>query len=208
MSYTSEYPRQFEYVFSFLNLEVNGDPTAEDIALYNWFDNMIEICYGEAENYCGQPLRNGVVDFRFDIQKTKKGFEENHCWKYIPYYAGTSLQSLQHRENEFASFQNVNANDYSWSSESYGHYIVIRNLTKGQVKATLSTGFTDANMPRSILQGIAEMVSLIYKQSPQGGNWFGLSSVSTGGAGQNVSSSLKTEIDWKKYFNAYVIPTV
>lgn len=208
MSYTSAYPRQFEFVFSFLNLEVNGDPSVEDIALYNWFDNMIDICYEEAESYCGQPLRSGVVEFKFDIQKTTKGFEENHCWKFIPYFASTSLTTLQYREHEFATYQNMSANDFSWSVESYGNYIVIRNYTKGQIKATLATGYSDNTMPKTILQGIAEMVALIYKTSPQGGNWFGLNSISTAGAGQNVSSSLKNDIGWKKYFNLYVIPTV
>ena len=63
-------------------------------------------------------------------------------------------------------------------------------------------------MPYQILQGIAEMSALIYKQSPEGGNWFGLAYISSGGAGQTVSNSLKEKIDWQKNFNKYVIPTV
>jgi len=208
MAYQSAYPRQFQYVLSFLNLEQNGDPSLEDVALYSWFDNMIDICYEEAESFVGQPLRSISLEYRYDAQKGVRGFEEEHSWKFIPYFANTQLTALQWRENEFASYANMSANDYSWSQEQYANFIVIRNRMKGQIKATLQTGFTDANMPRTILQGVAEMVALIYKQSPMGGNWFGLNSVSTGGAGQNVSSALKTEIDWKRYFGAYVIRTV
>lgn len=208
MAYTSAYPRAFSALMTFLNLEVNGDPASEDTALYTWFDNLIDTCYAEAESYCGQPLRSGTIYYQFYASKAQKGLEANHSWKFIPYNAGTTLTALQWRDNEFGTYANYAAADYVWSAEPYANYITFRNKTSGQFKATLSTGFSDANMPYSILQGIAEMVALCYKQSPQGGNWFGLASVSTAGAGQNVSNSLKTDIGWHKYFGAYVIPTV
>lgn len=72
----------------------------------------------------------------------------------------------------------------------------------------MTTGYTDATMPNTVLQGIAEMVALLFKQSPHGGNWFGLNSVSSGGAGQTVSQSLKMDIGWQRYFAAYYIPPV
>ena len=208
MPYTSNRPRQFQYVLSFLNIEENGDPTVEEIAQYEWLENMAEICYEEAESFCGQPLRSTSVEFSFDVQKVQKKIDQNSSWKYVPYFAGTTLTTIQHRENEFDTYQVMSVSDYVWSIEKYGNYIVFRNHDKGQIKATLQTGFTDSVMPKTILQGIAEMTALVYKQSPLGGNWFGLNSVSTAGAGQNVSSSLKTDIDWKRYFGTYVIPTV
>jgi hypothetical protein len=115
---------------------------------------------------------------------------------------------LQWRENEFATYANYSATNYNYNQEPYANYIVFRDKSTGQFKATLSTGWTDTNMPYQILQGIAEMAGLIYKQSPNGGNWFGLGSISSGGAGQTVSNSLKEKIDWQKYFSKYVIPTV
>jgi hypothetical protein len=63
-------------------------------------------------------------------------------------------------------------------------------------------------MPYAILQGITEMVALTYKQSPDGGNWFGLSSVNSGGNGATVSQALKENIEWQKNFRKFVIPAV
>ena len=208
MPYTSANPRAFAALMTFLNLEVNGDPTTEDTALYTWFDELIKISYDEAEAYCGQPLRTGTVYYQFYASKAQRGLEANHSWKFIPYNAGTTLTALQWRENEFGTYANYDAGNFAWNAEPYANYIIFRDKTNGQFKATLSTGYTDANMPYTILQGIAEMSALCYKQSPQGGNWFGLNSVSTGGAGQNVSNSLKTDINWHKYFAQFVIPTV
>jgi hypothetical protein len=115
---------------------------------------------------------------------------------------------LQWRENEFGTYAAYSGSNYAWNAEPYANYIIFRDKTNGQFRATLTTGYSDAAMPYTILQGIAEMAALCYKQSPQGGNWFGLNSVSTGGAGQNVSNSLKTDIGWHKYFAQFVIPTV
>jgi len=208
MPYTSANPRAFTALMTFLNLEVNGDPTSEDTALYTWFDDLITTCYAEAEGYCGQPLRSGTIYYQFYASKAQRGLEANHSWKYIPYNANTALTALQWRENEFGTYANFDAANYAWNAEPYANYIVFREKTNGQFKATLSTGYSDATMPYTILQGIAEMVALAYKQSPQGGNWFGLNSVATGGAGQTVSQSLKTDIGWHKYFAQFVIPTV
>lgn len=208
MPYTSAYPRQFSALMTFLNLEVNGDPSTEDTALYTWFDNLIDTCYEEAEGYCGQPLRAGSVEYQFYASKVQKGLAEACSWKLIPYNANTTLTALQWRDTEFGTYANFSASNYSWTAEPYANYIVFRDKTSGQFKASLSTGYSDAQMPYTVLQGIAEMVALVYKQSPQGGNWFGLSSVSTGGAGQNVSNSLKTDIDWHRYFSKFIIPTV
>ena len=208
MPYTSAYPKQFTAFMKFLNMETSGDPTAEEIALYSWFDDVFTTCYVEAESYCGQPLRTSTIQYQFLASKGQQGLDASHWWKFVPYNANTTLTALQWRENEFATYANYSGSDYVYSQEPYANYIVFRNTTTGQFKATLSTGWTDTNMPYQILQGIAEMAALIYKQSPQGGNWFGLSSISSGGAGQNVSNSLKEKIDWQKYFAKYVIPTV
>ena len=208
MSYTSTRPRQFQFILSFLNIELSGDPTTEEIALYSWLEDIAEICYEEAEGYCGQPLRSSSLTYEFDVLKSQKTLEDQYHWKFIPYFAGTTLTTVEKRDNLFDNYQVMSQNDFRWSTERYGNYLVFRNLDKGQIRTTLSTGFSDTTMPKTILQGIAEMTSIIYKQSPQGGNWFGLNSVSTGGAGQNVSSSLKTDIQWKRYFGTYVIPTV
>ena len=208
MPYTSARPRQFNAIMNFLNLEVSGDPSVEDTALYSWVDSIIDVCYDEAENYCGQPLRSTSLDYSFLASKSRRAEDSNIYWKFVPYFANTSLTVLQYRENEFGTYTNVSAGNYTWSSESGMHFIVYRNIDKGQFKATLQTGFSDAQMPTVILQGIAEMVSLLFKQSPYGGNWFGLNSISTGGAGQSVNQSLKTEIAWQKYFALYYIPAV
>lgn len=208
MPYTSSYPRQFSTVMSFLNIEINGDPSTEDIALYTWVDSCIDVAYDEAESYCGQPLRSTSVQYNFYANKALRAESSDIYWKFVPYFANTNLTSLQHRENEFASFANVDAQNYSWSTETSKHFIVFRGINTGQFRATLTTGYSDAQMPKTVLQGIAEMVSLLYKQSAMGGNWFGLNSIVSGGAGQNVSQSLKTQIDWQKYFGIYYIPTV
>jgi hypothetical protein len=208
MPYTSAYPKQFIAFMKFLNMETTGDPTAEETALYTWFDDVFTTCYVEAESYCGQPLRTGTVYYQFYASKCQQGLEANHSWKFVPYNANTTLTVLQWRENEFATYANYSATNYNYNQEPYANYIVFRDKSTGQFKATLSTGWTDTNMPYQILQGIAEMAGLIYKQSPNGGNWFGLGSISSGGAGQTVSNSLKEKIDWQKYFAKYVIPTV
>ena len=208
MPYTSAYPRQFNSFVNFFNLQINGDLSVEDSALYTWFDTIFEMCYDEAESYCGQPLRAVAVDYQFYGSKTQRTMNQYTNWKFIPYYANTQITALLWRENEFKNYSSLAQNDYIFSVEPYGNYLILKNIYSGQFKASLTTGFTDANMPNSILQGITEMAGLIYKQSPQGGNWFGLSSISTGGSGQNVVNSLKTYILWHKYFQKYIIPTV
>lgn len=208
MPYTSAYPRQFTAFAKFLNLEISGDPTAEETALYTWFDDLFTTCYVEAESYCGQPLRAGTAYYQFLASKGQQGLDANHWWKYIPYNANTSLTALEYRSDEFGTYAAYAGADYVFNQEPYANYIVFRNRSTGQFKATLSTGWSDATMPYQILQGIAEMTAYIYKQSPEGGNWFGLASISSGGAGQTVSNSLKEKIDWQKNFNKYVIPTV
>jgi hypothetical protein len=206
--FTSQFPRQFNAVLSFLNLAVNGDPSEEDIALYEWLDNIIETCYAEAESYCGQPLRSNSVIFYFQAEKGIENYANGNRTKFIPYNVNTSLSGVQWRDNDFDTFQNVNASLYLWKAENYGNYLIYREKNKGEFKITLSSGYSDANMPYTILQGISEMVSLVYRSSPIGGNWFGLNSVASGGAGQTVNASLKEDIGWKKYFGLYVIPTV
>lgn len=208
MPFTSSYPRQFNAVMSFLNLAINGDPTEEDLSLYGWIDDIIEVCYEEAESYCGQPLRSSSISYSFNAEKGITSYEFNHRTKFIPYNVNTALSSLQWRENEFDTFSNVNNSLYIWKTESYGNYIVYRDKPRGEFKANLSTGFSDNNMPYTILQGVSEMVALIYRTSPIGGNWFGLNSVASGGAGQTVNASLKEDIGWRKYFGLYLIPTV
>lgn len=208
MPYVSTYPRQFASVMNFLNIEINGDPSAEETALYQWIDSAIEVCYDEAEGFCGQPLRSSSVQYMFYANKARRAEATDIYWKYIPYYAATTLTTLEHRDNEFASYANVDAQKFTWSTESGMHFVVFRGINTGQFRASLQTGYTDNNMPKTILQGISEMTSLLYKQSAQGGNWFGLTSIVSGGAGQNVSQSLKQEIDWHKYFSNYYIPPV
>jgi hypothetical protein len=208
MPYVSSNPKQFATVMTFLNIEINGDPSAEEIALYTWVDSCIDVAYDEAESYCGQPLRSTSVPYVFNASKSMRAQSSDIYWKFIPYFANTTLTSFQHRTNEFSSYVNVDAQNYSWSTEPSKHYIVYRGINTGQFRATLSTGYTDATMPKTILQGIAEMVSLLYKQSAMGGNWFGLTSIVSGGAGQNVSQSLKMDINWQKYFGTYYMPPV
>lgn len=208
MPYTSATPRQFAAVMNFLNIEVNGDPSSEDTDLYSWIDTMIDTCYVEAEAYCGQPLRSISVEYQFYASKATRAEDSTIYWKYVPYSANTSLVNLQYRDNEFDTYTNFDSTKYRWSIEPHLNYIVFRDVARGQFKATLSTGFTDSTMPNTILQGISEMVALLYRQSPQGGNWFGLNSVVSGGAGQNVSQSLKNEIEWQKYFMLFYIPAV
>jgi hypothetical protein len=208
MAFISAYPRQFKTFINFLNIEINGEPTVEDTALYEYFDTLFDVCYEEAEGYCGQPLRALSVNYQFYGSKLQKTLNKYTSWKFIPYSANTQLSSLSWRENEFATYSALSANNYIFSNEPYGNYIILKNNYDGQFKAVLTTGYTDANMPNTVLQGIAEMAALIYKQSAQGGNWFGLSSISTGGAGQSVNNSLKLDITWQKYFNKYIIPTV
>jgi len=208
MAYISAYPRQFKTFANFLNIEINGEPTVEDTALYEYFDTLFDVCYDEAEGYCSQPLRASNINYQFYGSKLQRTLNKYTCWKFIPYSANTQLSSLSWRENEFNTYSALNNTDYIFSNEPYGNYIILKNSYDGQFKAVLTTGFTDINMPNTVLQGIAEMAALIYKQSPNGGNWFGLSSINTGGTGQTISNSLKTDISWQKYFIKYVIPTV
>ena len=113
MPYTSANPRAFAALMTFLNLEVNGDPSTEDTALYTWFDELIKISYDEAEGYCGQPLRTGTVYYQFYASKAQRGLEANHSWKLIPYNAGTTLTTLQWRTNEFGTYANYDASNFA-----------------------------------------------------------------------------------------------
>lgn len=208
MAYTSVYPRQFAAFTKFLNLEVNGDPSTEDTALYEWFDDLFKNCYDIAEQFCGQPLRQVSKTYQFYANAGRHGLESNHVWKYIPYYANTTLTALEWRDNEFASYAAFSNTDYAFQTEDFACYIIFRNKSNGQFRASITTGYTDATMPYAVLQGISEMAALVYKQSPDGGNWFGLSSVNSGGQGVTVSQALKENIDWQKNFRKYVIPAV
>ena len=208
MSYNTAYPLIQSAFFKYLNLELSGDQSAEDADLYAWLDDMIDVCFAEAESYCGQPLRTSVINYQFTHSQARHGLESDHRWKYIPYNANTALTGLQWREHEFAAFSNVNANNYAFTTDNGMNFIIYRNINNGQFKATISTGYADANTPLTIVQGIVEMLAWIYKHSTIGGNWFGLTNVSTGGAGQNVSQTLVTNIEWKKYFDKYRIAVV
>jgi hypothetical protein len=208
MSYTTAYPRLQASFLKYLGLEYIADQSNEDAQFYSWLDDIFDVCFVEAEGWCSQPLRASVVLYTFSHEQAKKPIENDHRWKFIPYNANTQLTSLQWRENEFAAYSIVSANNYAYSTDSGQNFVIYRNYTAGQFKATLSSGWSDANMPPTILQGITEMAAWIYKHSVEGGNWFGLSSVSTGGAGQNVSSSILSELNWQRYFGKYRIAVV
>lgn len=208
MSFTTAFPRVQSAFFRYLNLELNGDQSFEDAALYSWLDDIFAVCFAEAESYCGQPLLTSVKTYNFTHKQARHGLENNHRWKYIPYSANTALTGFQWRTHEFDSWSNVSVNQYAFTEDNGINYIIYRDINDGQFKATLSTGWSDANLPLSIIQGIVEMSAWIYKHSANGGNWFGLSSIGTGGAGQNVNASLLTDLDWHKYFVKYRIATV
>ena len=208
MSFITAYPLIQSAFFKYLNMELSGDQSAEDAELYAWLDDMIDVCFAEAESYCGQPLRTSVVNYQFTHSQARHGLESDHRWKYIPYSANTALTGFQWRENEFAAWSNVSAGNYAFTTDNGMNFVIYRNINNGQFKATISTGFTDANSPKTIIQGIVEMLVWIYKHSANGGNWFGLTSVATSGAGQNVSQSLVTNLDWQKYFAKYRIAVV
>jgi len=171
MSYSTAYPRLQASFFQYNNLELSGDQSSEDAVLYEWFDDVFDICYAEAESYCGQPLRASSVNYVFTHSQARHGLESKHRWIYIPYTANTALNS-------------------------------------GMFRATLSTGYSDATMPNNVLQGITEMASWIYKNSATGGNWFGLNSVATGGAGQSINASISTDIKWQRHFEKFRIAAV
>lgn len=208
MSYNTAYPLIQSAFFKYLNMELSGDQSAEDAELYAWLDDMIDVCFGEAEDYCGQPLRTSVVNYQFAHSQARHGLESSHRWKYIPYNANTALVSLQWRENEFGAWSNVGANNYQFSSDNGLNFVIYRNINNGQFKAQISTGYADANMPLSVIQCIVELLAWIYKNSANGANWFGLASVSTGGAGAQTSAAIFREWDWKKYLGKYRIATV
>lgn len=98
MPYVSTYPKQFASVMNFLNIEINGDPSAEETALYQWIDSAIEVCYDEAEAFCGQPLRSSSVQYMFYANKARRAEATDIYWKFIPYNAATTLTTLEHRD--------------------------------------------------------------------------------------------------------------
>ena len=102
----------------------------------------------------------------------------------------------------------MTAGNWTTSVDNGLNFVIFKNINSGQFRATLSTGWSDANLPNTVIQGIVEMASWIYKRSATGGNWFGLGSVSTGGAGQNVNSSILQDLKWQKYFDKYRIAVV
>lgn len=208
MSFTTAYPRVQAAFFKYLNIEKSGDQTFEDAELYSWIDEIFDVCFVEAECYCGQPLKASSNTYVFTHLQARHGLENNHRWKYIPFTANTSLTALQWKEDEFSTYANVNANQYTFTNDNGVNYIVYRDISSGIFKATLSTGWNDASMPLTVIQGIVEMAAWIYKHSANGGNWFGLASVSTGGAGQNVNASILTQLDWHKYFAKYKLAVV
>jgi hypothetical protein len=181
MSYSTAYPRIQQAFFQFNNLELAGDQSAEDAVLYEWFDDIFDICFDEAEGYCSQPLRASVVNYVFPYSQARHGLESEHRWKYIPYNANTSVTAFQWRADEFGTYANVTAGNWTTSVDNGLNFVIFKNINSGQFRASLSTGWSDANLPNTVIQGIVEMASWIYKRSANGGNWFGLGSVSTGG---------------------------
>jgi hypothetical protein len=208
MSYTTAYPRIQQAFFQFNNLELAGDQSAEDAVLYEWFDDLFDICFDAAEGYCSQPLRASVINYVFTYSQARHGLESEHRWKYIPFNANTSVTAFQWRADEFGNYANVSAGNYTTSVDNGLNFVIFRNINSGQFRATLSTGWSDANLPNTVIQGIVEMASWIYKQSANGGNWFGLGSVSTGGAGQNVNASILQDLKWQRFFDKYRIAVV
>ena len=208
MSYSTAYPRLQSLFFQFNNLELSGDQSYEDAVLYEYFDDIFDICFVEAESYCGQPLRSSVVNYVYTHSQARHGLESEHRWKYLPYAANTALTALQWKTDEFGNYANVSANNYVFNSDNGMNFVIFRNINSGIFRATLSTGYSDATMPSNILQGITEMASWIYKNSAAGGNWFGLGSVSTGGAGQNLNASINTDYKWQRHFEKFRIATV
>ncbi len=99
--------------------------------------------------------------------------------------SGSYSGSIPDPYNEFATYANVNAQNYAFSTDNGLNFVIYRNINSGMFRATLSTGYSDSTMPNNVLQGITEMASWIYKNSATGGNWFGLNSVATGGAGRD-----------------------
>jgi len=118
------------------------------------------------------------------------------------------VTAFQWRVDEFGSYANVSAGNFTTSVDNGLNFVIFRNINSGQFRATLSTGWSDANLPNTVIQGIVEMSSWIYKQSASGGNWFGLGSVSTGGAGQNVNASILQDLKWQRFFDKYRIAVV
>lgn len=208
MSYSTAYPRLQSLFFQFNNLELSGDQSQEDAVLYEYFDEIFDICYAEAESYCGQPLRSSAVNYVFSHSQSRHGLTNDHRWKYMPYAANTALTGLQWRVDEFGTYANVSANNYAFNTDNGLNFVIFRNINSGIFRVSLSTGFSDATMPNIILQGIAEMASWIYKNSSQGGNWFGLNSVATGGAGQSINASISSDIKWQKQFEKFRIAVV
>jgi hypothetical protein len=208
MAYNTVYPTLQKSFFAFLNLQKAGEQTAEDAALYEYIDNLFTVCFAMADEYCAQPLQSTVVTYEFGVSNARSGFESLHKWKYIPYTNNVVLNSFSWRANEFDVYTSMDANDYKFTNDDGSNYIIIRNKEQGQFKAVINVGWTEANMPLSIVQGITEMAVHIYKTTANGGNWFGLSSISTAGAGQNVNNNLLSTIDWKKYFSKYKIKVV
>ena len=208
MSYSTAYPRLQASFFQYNNLELSGDQSSEDAVLYEWFDDVFDICYAEAESYCGQPLRASSVNYVFTHSQARHGLESEHRWKYIPYTANTALTALQWKADEFATYANVNAQNYAFSTDNGLNFVIYRNINSGMFRATLSTGYSDSTMPNNVLQGITEMASWIYKNSATGCNWFGLNSVATGGAGQSINASISTDIKWQRHFEKFRIAAV
>lgn len=208
MAYSSVYPRLQNSFFSFLNIQKSGEQTLEESELYEYIDNIFTVCFAEVEAYCNQPLQSTVVTYEFTALNARSGYESLHRWKYIPYTNNVVLNSFSWRSNEFDTYTAMDVNDYKFTSDEGSNFIIIRNKEQGQFKAVMNVGYSEQNMPLIVIQGITEMAVHIYKMTAQGGNWFGLSSVSTAGSGQNVNNNLLDSINWQKYFNKYKLRAV
>jgi hypothetical protein len=189
-------------------MEISGDQTVEDAALYSWLDTVFEVCFEEAENYCGQPLIATSLNYHFTYVESREGLEKSHRWKYIPYNANTAVTGLSWRNNQFDSYAAVSNTKFVYTADNGINYLIFKEYTSGEFRLALSTGWSDANLPNTVIQGIVEMAAWIYKHSANGGNWFGLTSVSTGGAGQNVNTNLLQNLEWQKYFKKYRVAVV
>jgi hypothetical protein len=208
MAYNTVYPTLQKSFFAFLNLQKAGEQTAEDAALYEYIDNLFTVCFAMATDYCSQPLQSTVVTYEFSVANARSGFESLHKWKYIPYSNNVALSSFSWRANEFDTYTSMDINDYKFTNDDGSNFIIIRNKEQGQFKAVINVGWTEQNTPLSIVQGITEMAVYMYKTTANGSNWFGLSSISTAGAGQNVNNNLLADVNWKKYFSKFKITVV
>lgn len=188
-TYSSSYTYTFPYLLQFVKAANSVDNTTEDAALYAAFDVWIGACYARISEYCNQTIQSTVNTFSFN--------SDHLCndggGEYILLPAlklPITLGAVTYKADVFATAQTISGTYLSLQDHNGLKKLYFDNAPTGSmIFVSAAIGYTEANMPATIKQIVAEMVYEIYQESPHGKDRLGKSTVGESIAGGgNVST--------------------